>query len=358
MADMVQNTKSSFMNFLVIGLGSAGQRHLRVLTKFFGTNANIYVYKGDHKRGLISDDLSNENFSINPIEYYKATELYTTTELLEQTWELVIIATPPDSHYFYAEKLITNSKRILIEKPLTINSLDAYKILNFAEVNDVPVLVGYQMVFHPFMVFIKKNMNNIGEIKSCTTDFTEKLSSMNPFRSMESHYLSKPTGGGAFLSLSHDLDFLLKIFNQTFANDIFFTGVKFLNNGSLAECTLNCKVQVEENKLNILSKFSILPGATCRTGQIQGSKAVIEWDLMRGIIELKDLGGESKNRLICTVDKDELFRSQLENILRLDNYDEYCQSNLGRAKFIVEANTKLHNKKFNEPFVSDDNQVK
>lgn len=329
------------MNFLIIGLGSAGQRHLRVLYKFFGSNSNIYVYRGSHKRGLISDDLSNENFSINPVGYYDANELNTMTELLEKTWDLVIVATPPDSHYFYAEKLITNSKRILIEKPLTINTLEAFKILDLAEFNDVPILVGYQMAFHPFKVFIKNNINNIGEIKSCITVFSEELSSMNPFRSMESHHLSKPTGGGTFLSLSHDLDFLLTIFNQTVADDIFFTDAKFLSNGSLAECTLNCTIRLKDNKVNLFNKFSILPGLTCRTGQIQGSRSVIEWDFMRGIIELKDHDGKTKNNLRCSLDKDQLFRSQLENVLRLENYDEYCQSNLSRAKFIVEANTKI-----------------
>ena len=329
------------MNFLIIGLGSAGQRHLRVLHKFLGNNANIYIYRGNHKRGLISDDLHHENLSINPVEFYNASEINTIAELAEKTWELVIIATPPDSHYFYAEKLITNSRRIFIEKPLTVNTLEALKILNLAEFNNVPILVGYQMAFHPFKVFIKNNINNICEIKSCITVFSEELSSMNPFRSMESHYLSKPTGGGAFLSLSHDLDFLLAIFNQTFADDIFFTNVKFSSNGALAECTLNCTIRLEANKVNIFSKFSILPGLTCRTGQIQGSRAVIEWDFISGIIELKEHDGRTKNNLSCSVDKDELFKSQLENVLRLENYDEYCQSNLHRAKFIVETNTKI-----------------
>jgi predicted dehydrogenase len=329
------------MNFLIIGLGSAGQRHLRVLYKFFGSDSNIYVYRGNHKRGLISDDLSNENFSINPVEFYDANEINTMTELLEKTWELVIIATPPDSHYFYAEKLIKNSKRIFIEKPLTVNTLEALKIINLAELNNVPISVGYQLAFHPFTVFIKNNINNIGEIKSCNTVFSEELSSMNPFRSMKSHYLSKPTGGGAFLSLSHDLDFLLIIFNQTFADDIFFTNVKFSSNGSLTECTLDCTIRLKANKINISSKFSILPSPTCRTGRIQGSRAVIKWDFISGIIELKEHNGRTKNNLICSVDKDVLFRSQLENVLKLENYDEYCQSNLNRAKFIVEANTKI-----------------
>jgi len=329
------------MNFLVIGLGSAGQRHLRVLNRFFGRNANIYVYRGNHKRGLISDDLSNENFSINPVEYYDAIEINTITEITNKIWELVIIATPPNSHYYYVEKIITFSKRILIEKPLTINTNEAIKIIKLSEINNIPVLVGYQMAFHPFKVFIKDNINKIGEIKSCTTVFSEDLSLMNPFRSMESHYLSKPSGGGAFLSLSHDLDFLLTIFDQTFADNIFFTNTKFSINGSLVECTLNCTIRLEANKIDLISKFSILPGLTCRTGRIQGSQAIIEWDFISGIIQIKEHNRNTENRLSCLIDKDELFRCQLENILSIENYSEYCQIHLNRSKFIVETNTKI-----------------
>jgi predicted dehydrogenase len=331
------------MKFLVIGLGSAGQRHLRVLNKFFGRNANIYVYRGNHKRGLISEDLNSENFSINPVKYYNAIEIYTIVEIVEKTWDLVIIATPPNYHYFYIEKIIASSKRILIEKPLTVNATEALRVMNLAQINNVPILVGYQMTFHPFKVFIKNNINEIGEVKSCSTVFNEDLSLMNPFRSMESHYLSKSTGGGVFLSLSHDLDFLLTIFNQTFADDIFFTNTKFSNNGSLVECNLRCTIWLESNKLNVSSKFSILPGPTVRTGQIQGLRAGIEWDFSSGIIKLKGHTGKTENILNCLADKDELFRSQIENILNLENYNEYCQNNLSRARFIVEANTKMNN---------------
>lgn len=329
------------MNLLIIGLGSAGQRHLRVLHKFLGNNANIYIYRGNHKRGLISDDLHHENLSINPVEFYNASEIHTITELAEKTWELVIIATPPDSHYFYVQKLIATSKKILIEKPLTVETVEALKIINLAEFNNVPVLTGYQMTFHPFKDFIKDNIGYIGEIKSCTTVFSEELSLMNPFRSMENHYLSKPTGGGAFLSLSHDLDFLLTIFDQSFADNVFFTNTKFSNNGSLVECTFKCTIRSEANDVKLKSKYSILRSPTCKTGKIQGLRADIQWDFVSGFIELKENDGRTKNNLSCTVDKDELFKSQLENVLKLENYDEYCQSNLNRAKFIVETNTKI-----------------
>ena len=109
----------------------------------------------------------------------------------------------------------------------------------------------------------------------------------------------------------------------------------------MVECTFNCTIRSEANNVNLKSKFSTLPSLTCRTGEIQGSRAGIQWDFVSGIIELKEHSGKIKNILSCLIDKDELFKSQIENILSLANYNEYCQNNLNRAKFIVEANNKI-----------------
>jgi predicted dehydrogenase len=329
------------MNCLVVGLGSAGQRHLRVLHKFFGSKAKIFVYKGDHNRGLISDDLSSENFSINPTDYYHAEEVPVMGELLGKIWDLVIIATPPDSHYFYVELLIKSSMRILIEKPLTIDPDEAVKIANLAEHNDIPILVGYQLAYHPLNTFIQENINSIGYIESCATVFKEDLFSMNPFRSMDNHYLSKPTGGGAFLSLSHDLDFMLRTFNQTFAQNVVFIGTKFSNNQSLVECTLNCDIQFQSHTINLISEFSILPNPTCRNGKIRGTNGYIEWDFVKGEISLIVHSKQPRKKLSFLANKDELFKHQIEYLLSLHNYNANCQLNLSRAKFIVEANTKI-----------------
>ena len=278
---------------------------------------------------------------MDPIDYYNSKEITSMGALLELTWDLVVIATPPDSHYFYVEKIIKNSRRIIIEKPLTVDVSEARKVLNLAEVSNIPVLVGYQMAFHPFMAFIKDNLNLLGEIDSCSTVYSEDISLMNPFRSMDNHYLTKPSGGGAFLSLSHDLDFVLSIFDQTSSAEISFTNNRYSSTGSLVECNLDTTIYFGLDKVKLSSKFSLLPGFKCKTGKIQGLKAGIEWDFLNSISEIKNARGKTINSLSLVVDKDELFKRQIDKILSLKEFDHYCQSNLARAKFIVEANTKI-----------------
>jgi predicted dehydrogenase len=158
---------------------------------------------------------------------------------------------------------------------------------------------------------------------------------------MENHYLSKQSGGGVFLSLSHDLDFILKVFNQTFAQNVVFSGTKFSNNQSLVECTLNCNIQFQSKTISLINEFSILTNPTCRNGKIRGTKGCIEWDFVKGEASLTVHNKQSEKKLSFLASKDELFKYQIENLLNLYNHNEYCQLNLGRAKFIVEANTKI-----------------
>ena len=84
-----------------------------------------------------------------------------------------------------------------------------------------------------------------------------------------------------------------------------------------------------------------MPGVTCRTGEIQGSRGSIHWDFTSGIIELREHNGKIEKSLSCLLNKDDLFRRQIEYVLSLGTYISYCQNNLNRAKFIVEANNRI-----------------
>jgi predicted dehydrogenase len=171
--------------------------------------------------------------------------------------------------------------------------------------------------------------------------YSEDISLMNPFRSMDDHYLTKPSGGGAFLSLSHDLDFVLSIFDQTSSAEISFTNNRYSNTGSLVECNLDTIIPFKVDRIKLASVFSLLPGFKSKTGKIQGLNACIEWDFLNSISVIKSANGGTLNSLSLVVDKDELFHRQIDKILSLNEFDHYCQRNLGRAQFIVEANTKI-----------------
>lgn len=323
------------MNFLVIGVGSAGQRHLRVMRDFYGEQAKIFAYRGRHARGLIARDLLTENFEVDPIRHYGAIELKTLSELQTKSWDLVIIATPPDSHLKYTKLVAAFSRRIIIEKPLSVKVPDAEEMYLLAKSYNIPIRVGYQMMFHPLRKEILKSIPLIGIIESCSTIFNEDIALMNPFRSMNTHHLSSPEGGGVFLSLSHDLDLMLSIFDQTNVQRVSFTGNRYSDEGVLQECILHCVINANKTILNMTNKFSILPSATQRSGNIRGSMGHITWNLIDGSFQVSGASGEFISETSFQAKKDDLFQMQIEDILNVEHLTDTCSSNLDRAIFIT-----------------------
>ena len=91
------------MNFLIIGLGSAGQRHARVLRSQYPFST-IYAFRGTKFVGLIAKNLKSLDPDIDPIAQYNLI-LLDELDKLDKFFDLTVIATPASSHLFYAEKL-------------------------------------------------------------------------------------------------------------------------------------------------------------------------------------------------------------------------------------------------------------
>lgn len=329
------------MNFLVIGVGSAGQRHLRVLSNQFGDKASISAYRGDHKRGLISADLQSEDSTLDPIIEYGAKEIMTVEELRFTTWDLVIIATPPDSHLYYTRLVIESTNRLLIEKPISVSFEDADEIYTLANLYRIPICIGYQLLFHPLKALILSNIESIGSVTSYTTTFEEDIKSMNPFRDMSNHHLAKPLGGGVILALSHDLDLMLAILELTELTNISFSDCSHAENGVLLQCEVNSTGLHKGVNLQITNRFSILPGKTKRLGEIRGEKGSMRWNLATGKFQILDPMSYIVLNKSFANEKDQLFVMQIESILSDDHLTRNSQSNLLRAKFITKISS-LH----------------
>jgi predicted dehydrogenase len=331
------------MNLLVIGAGSAGQRHLRALASVYGGVAHLYVYRGNHKRGLIAKDLKTEDFSCDPIQFYGAKELIDSSEMTTTSWDLVIIATPPASHLEYLRFLVSCSKRIIIEKPISVTLADAESIYELAKSYDIPIIIGYQMAFHPLKKLILDSLPNLGEIHSCSTVFSENLSSMNPFRNMKDHHLSTPEGGGVFLSLSHDLEFLLSIFNQNSAKNPEFSDKFFDSNNVLTKCIFHSLVFTSTGHSAMTNEMSLLPGATRRAGVICGENARIEWDLVHDSFRVIDMQNKVVQQELITIEKDQLFQLQIQHIMSMESSENFSIENLTRSLFITEVAQLVRN---------------
>ena len=106
-----------------------------------------------------------ENNVQSKIEYYSdINELINNSK--EKMMDLIIIATPPETHFDLAKKFMKKTKTILVEKPMAKNLKEVRELYREAENNGTSLLVDHTFIFHPAVRKIKELIkeNHIGDI--------------------------------------------------------------------------------------------------------------------------------------------------------------------------------------------------
>jgi len=319
-------------NFLIVGLGSAGQRHARILRKTY-PSATIFVLRGNHIRGLIAPNLSYENFDLDPVEHYRLKEVRCVAEITD-TVDLTIIATPPNSHCTYAFDSWEISKRLLIEKPLSNHIDDCRDLINRVELNPIPILVGYQHQFNPIFRSVKeKFLNPSISWKTLNFWFQEPLTEMNPFRDMAAHHLAKSeSGSNAALTLSHELYFLLELL----ASHEHTIEVESLYSITWENVFDTAKLQGSANisgkgEMRISGYLSYANEAKRRGGVLQSEENSVRWNMFTK--ELR-VGGAPVEKFDFSADT--LMELQLREFMTHESFDQTLRERLSRAAKIVE----------------------
>ena len=85
------------------------------------------------------------NSSSNPVQGFEQTPVLQdwNTFLSLPELSLVIVGTPPDTHYKYASEAMKAGKHVILEKPITVNSDEAYSLVAIAKENNV-ILAPFQ----------------------------------------------------------------------------------------------------------------------------------------------------------------------------------------------------------------------
>lgn len=193
--------KKDDFTVLFIGLGSVGKRHLRILRRIAKIKALKVMRKGV--------DPGDESEDIRDVKV-----CYSIAHAVEKKPDFAIISTPSAYHLKPAMELIDARIPFIVEKPISHN-LDGLDLLQEkAEKNNVPVLVGFQMRYHPafdrIISWIKEG--NIGRPLCLLGEVGQYLPDWRPLIDYRNNYSAHSNmGGGVILDLCHEIDIALKI---------------------------------------------------------------------------------------------------------------------------------------------------
>jgi UDP-N-acetylglucosamine 3-dehydrogenase len=132
------------MKIAVIGTGSMGKNHVRVLKNIPEVNEIII---SDINRKILED--TSKRFGISK-SYQNHLEM-----LEKEKLDGVIVATPPDSHKKNVLDVIKYETNVLVEKPIAYTIEDAEEMIKAAEKKGVIFTVGHIERFNPVVTKIK-----------------------------------------------------------------------------------------------------------------------------------------------------------------------------------------------------------
>lgn len=173
---------------VIIGYGSAGKRHAKILKKYF-KRFKIYIFT---KQKIKNFETFNKLINIKKIDPY-----------------YIIIASETIQHLNQLKFLEKNfkNKKILIEKPLFHKFNNLTKKRNYLYIN-------YNLRFHPYIEKLQKIMKQkkVYDFKMITNSFLPDWRKNNNFKS--NYAINKSKGGGVILDLSHELDLINNFFKK------------------------------------------------------------------------------------------------------------------------------------------------
>jgi len=186
----------------VVGAGRWGMNHIRTLEKLCALGCIVEVDENRHP------DLK-EQWPEIPV--YQRTK-----ETLEAGFNGYTIATPAPFHYEIAKLLIANKKHVLVEKPITLKSAQARNLKKLAKDNNVNLMVGHVLLFHPAIQKIKE-LINAGKIGTLQYIYSNRLN-LGTVRTEENVFWS---------FAPHDVS-IFQYFTDSYPQKITSTGGAFL----------------------------------------------------------------------------------------------------------------------------------
>lgn len=189
----------------VVGAGQWGQNHIRTLQKL----------------ELLGGVVDASQVALDNVKkiYPSCSTFLNLDDTFKYNFDAYIVATPPITHYALAKKIINEKKHLLVEKPLTLSLRDAIDINSMAKENNVNLMVGHLLLFHPAFIKIKQMIVD-GKIGNIQYIYSNRLN-LGKFRNDENVLWS---------FAPHDIS-LFNYFFEEIPQNVFSSGADILQKG-------------------------------------------------------------------------------------------------------------------------------
>ena len=190
---------SQLTSAMVVGLGSAGLRHLSSLREL-GVERLIAVSTGRSTHPKLAA-------GVRDVIVERSLD-----EGLAQGPQVVVIATPTSMHLEQAIVCAQAGCHLLIETPLSHTCEGLDRLQRSIDDAGTAAMVGYQFRFHPLVRRLRGwlRAGRLGAPLHATASFGEDIAASRPWEDYRRSYAARDElGGGVIRTLGHPLDYLV-----------------------------------------------------------------------------------------------------------------------------------------------------
>jgi predicted dehydrogenase len=314
------------MKFLICGLGSIGQRHVRIIRRVLGDDADIAAYRSRRLDLVISDRLE-ATFDIKPEEHYGLQTFHDFAEALSWKPDAVFVTNPISLHLPTALAAARAGCHLFIEKPLSHDTEHIAELAQVAKEKQLVCMVGYQLRYHPAYLKIRQLLesNAIGRLTSADLHFGEWLPGMHPYEDYrESHAARKDQGGGVILCLSHEIDIASWLFGKPLT--VYAVGGHLsdleMDVEDTVDMILSCTSGGREFPVHVHLDFLEKPAR--RYAHIAGEKGSILFDYPTSQCEIRRLpGGDTETFAFGGFQRNDMFFHEVSDFI--ESINRQCQ---------------------------------
>ncbi len=191
----------------VIGCGKWGFNHVKTAYSLLNENlllVNDLNSAASEKVKQVSEKIQ---FTTDINEIVKSDEI-----------NAVIIATSAETHYKVSLACLESGKNVLVEKPITLISSEAKHLLDVAEKNNLKLMVGHVLLYHPAIIRMKEEIEK-GKIGKLQYIYSNRLN-LGTVRSEENILWS---------FAPHDIS-IIQYLTGSYPQSIEAKGARFLQN--------------------------------------------------------------------------------------------------------------------------------
>ncbi|NQV83545.1 MAG: Gfo/Idh/MocA family oxidoreductase [Rhodospirillales bacterium] len=261
---------------LFVGLGGAGQRHLRMFKAHLPGGVAFTAYRATGQTPALNNDFTVAE-GVSLADEYGLSLFDNLDAALDDGPDLVVISNPTALHLGVMQKAAARGIGIFVEKPAThtLDGLDELEAL--VREKDLPFFVSFQRRFHPHLHRIKEMMETgaLGKTLNAGFSVASYVPAWHPYEDFRQLYACrKDLGGGVLLTEIHEIDLCCWYFGppQTVA----CTGGNYSDVAMDVEDTVHLTLGYTEFSVRI--DLCFMQRHNQRRLFIAGTDGYVEWD--------------------------------------------------------------------------------